>query len=149
MAVTKIHSIKATVKKALNYIMDEQKTQGKLLVSSFECTPETADLEFQFTANLSEAVNGKTSNIGGSNALAYHMIQSFSKDDRLTPEQAHAIGKAWANKVLDGRHDFVISIHVDKGHYHNHVIFNAYANDDPKKFRSQPFKDCSNVASSK
>lgn len=145
MAVTKIHAIKATVKKALDYIMNEEKTQGKMLVSGVGCTPETADLEFMFSSNLAESLNGKTANIGGGNNLAYHMIQSFSKADAIVPEQAHALGLEWGSQVLDGRHDFVIATHIDKGHIHNHIIFNAYTNDDFKKFRSQPFKTAQKI----
>ena len=49
MAVTKIKPIKSTLKKALDYIQNPDKTDGKMLVSSFGCSPETADIEFEFT----------------------------------------------------------------------------------------------------
>lgn len=140
MAVTKIHAIKGTLKKALDYIMNEEKTQDKLLVSGFSVAPETAYLEFQMTANLAEAVNGDRSRIGGSNILAYHMIQSFWKKDQLTPEEAHELGRRWADEVTGGQHEYVLATHVDKGHIHNHVIFNAFSQKDYQKFRTEPFK---------
>ena len=120
--------------------MDEEKTQGKVLVSGFGVNPETADLEFNLTEILVRATNGNTKRIGGSNVRAYHMIQSFTEYDNITPEQAHQLGKEWANSVLEGNHEYVISTHVDKGHIHNHVIFNSVSAETRKKFRSQPFK---------
>ena len=59
MAVTKIHSVKATVNLTIEYICDEKKTDGKLLVSSFSCEAETADLEFEFTRKSFEGKSGK------------------------------------------------------------------------------------------
>ena len=68
MAVTKIKPIKSTLKKALDYIQNPEKTDGKMLVSSFGCSAETADIEFGFT--LSQALDR-------GNSLAHHLIQSF------------------------------------------------------------------------
>lgn len=140
MAITKIWPIKHTLKNSLDYIMDKEKTQENLLVSSFGVQPETADFEFNMTANLAEAMHGNRSKIGGANVLAYHMIQSFSIKDNLTPEQAHELGKQWADRLLQGQHEYVVTTHVDKDHIHNHVIFNSVSCESYNKFRSQPFK---------
>jgi hypothetical protein len=84
MAVTKIHPIKSTLKKALDYILDPDKTDGKMLVSLFACAYETADTEFQFTLSKTTMAKG--------NNLAHHLIQSFEPGE-TTPEVAHEIGK--------------------------------------------------------
>lgn len=120
MAITKIKPVKGTLKKALDYIMNPAKTDGKLLVSSFGCAAETADIEFGFT--LSQAMEK-------GNNLAHHLIQSFSpeecSDGRLTPELAHKLGRKLADTVTGGKYEYVISTHTDKGHIHNHIIFCA------------------------
>lgn len=83
MAVTKIHPIKSTLKKALDYIENPAKTDEKMLVSSFACSYETADIEF-------ELLFSQTMQKG--NNLAHHLIQSFAPGE-TTPEQAHEIGR--------------------------------------------------------
>ena len=136
MAVTKIWSIKKTVQKAINYIIDPAKTDGGIFVSGFGVAPETAALEFQMTADFVRLVKGDR--VKGENA-AYHMIQSFSPKDKIDEAEAHEIGIKWAKEILGDDYDFVIATHNDKGHIHNHVIFNAYSEKKLKKFRTQPF----------
>ena len=127
MAVTKIHPIKSTLKKALDYICNPEKTDGKLLVSSFGCAPETADIEFDFTRRL--AKNKSTI------VLARHLIQSFEPGE-VTPEQAHEIGKQFADEVLGGKYEYVLTTHIDKGHVHNHIIFNNVDVPEHKRYDS-------------
>ena len=115
MAVTKIHPIKSTLKKALDYIENPAKTDEKMLVSSFACSYETADIEFELL--LSQAMQK-------GNNLAHHLIQSFAPDE-TTPEQAHEIGRQLADEVLQGKYPYVLTTHIDKGHVHNHIIFCA------------------------
>ena len=115
MAVTKIHPVKTTLKKAIDYICNPEKTDEKILVSSFGCSYETADIEFGFT--LSQAREK------GDN-LAHHLIQSFAPGE-VGYEEAHRIGKELADKVLGGRYEYVLTTHIDKGHIHNHIIFCA------------------------
>ncbi len=112
MAVTKIHPIKSTLKKALDYIENPAKTDEKMLVSSFACSYETADIEFELL--LSQAMQK-------GNNLAHHLIQSFAPGE-TTPEQAHEIGRQLADEVLQGKYPYVLTTHIDKGHIHNHVI---------------------------
>jgi hypothetical protein len=126
MAVTKTHSIKSTLRKALDYILNPDKTDAAVLVSSFACSPETADIEFEMTRGMSEK--------RGTN-LARHLIQSFAPGE-TTPEQAHEIGMKLAEEILGGKYEFVLSTHIDKGHVHNHLIFNSVSFVDYKKYHS-------------
>ena len=120
MAYIKIFPIKVTVKKALDYIMNPDKTEEKLLISSFACSPESADLEFAFTRE-----EGKKNVMDKGNNLAFHLIQSF-KPGEVDAETAHKLGKEFADKVLKGKYEYVISTHVDQDHIHNHIIFNTH-----------------------
>lgn len=131
MAISKIKAIKSTPEKAIAYIMNPEKTEGGLLVSSFGCAPETAALEFQLTAK-------KGSQTG--NRLAYHLMQSFAPEDDLSPQKAHELGMEFAKKVTGGKYEFVITTHVDKGHIHNHIIFNATSFVDRKKYHCGVWK---------
>ncbi|WP_288925279.1 relaxase/mobilization nuclease domain-containing protein [Aminobacterium colombiense] len=140
MAVTKIHAIKSTVNKALKYILDPNKTDGTLLSSGFHCEPITAHLDFQMTANLAEKVRGGRSNTGGADNLAYHLIQSFAKTDKIAPEEAHAIGTELANELFQGKHEYVITTHIDKDHIHNHILVNAVSFVDFGKLRTRPYE---------
>ena len=126
MAITKIHPIKSSLKKAIAYVVAGGKTDEGFLVTSFACTPETADLEFSFT--LSHCMPK-------GNNLAFHLIQSF-KPDEIDPETAHKIGIELANGFLKDEYEYVLSTHVDKDHIHNHLIFCAANILDHRKFVS-------------
>ena len=115
MAVTKTHPIKSTLKAAIDYICNPDKTDGKLLVSSFGCSAETADIEFAWTRR--HAIDKGTN-------LGRHLIQAFEPGE-VTPEEAHRIGMELAREVLGGKYEFVLTTHIDKDHVHNHLIFNA------------------------
>ena len=106
MAVTKIKPIKSTLSKALDYIENPDKTDGKMLVSSFGCSYETADIEFEYT--LSQALQK-------GNNLAFHLIQSFEPGE-VDYQKAHEIGKQLADAVTKGQHEYVLTTHIDKGH---------------------------------
>ena len=126
MAVTKIHPIKSTLKKALDYIENPDKTEDKMLVTSFGCSYETADIEFEML--LAQAIQK-------GNNLAHHLIQSFAPGE-ATPEQAHEIGKQLADEVLQGKYSYVLTTHIDKGHVHNHLIFCAVDMVNHRKYNS-------------
>ena len=126
MAVTKIKPIKSTLSKALDYIQNPDKTDGKMLVSSFGCSYETADIEFGFT--LAQAIDK-------GNNLAHHLIQSFEPGE-VDYEKAHEIGKQLADAVTKGQHEYVLTTHIDKGHIHNHIIFCAVNFVDYHKYNS-------------
>lgn len=126
MAVTKIHAIKLTLGKAINYICNEHKTADQVLISSFGCAPETADIEFKFVlSHTAEKDPNK----------AYHLIQSFAPGE-ISPEEAHRIGKELADQFLEGKYSYVLATHVDKNHVHNHIIFCAADNIKHHKYRS-------------
>ena len=126
MAVTKIHPIKSTLRKALDYIENPDKTDEKLFVSSYGCSYETADIEFQML--LDQALKK-------GNNLAHHLIQAFEPGE-TTPEQAHEIGRQLADEVLGGKYPYVITTHIDKGHLHNHIIFCAVDMANQRKYIS-------------
>ena len=126
MAVTKIKPVKSTLSKALDYIQNPDKTDGKMLVSSFGCSYETADIEFAFT--LSQALDK-------GNNLAHHLIQSFEPGE-VDYEKAHEIGRQLADAVTKGQHEYVLTTHIDKGHVHNHIIFCAVNFVDHHKYNS-------------
>ena len=128
MAYLKIFPIKVTDKKALDYITNPDKTEEKLLVSSFGCSPETADLEFSMTREMA-----KKNGMDKGDNLAFHLIQSF-KPGEVDAETAHRLGQQFANEVLKGKYEYVISTHVDKNHIHNHIIFNAASFVDHHKY---------------
>ena len=126
MAVTKIKPIKSTLSKALDYIENPDKTDGKMLVSSFGCSYEMADIEFEYT--LSQALQK-------GNNLAFHLIQSFELGE-VDYQKAHEIGKQLADAVTKGQHEYVLTTHIDKGHIHNHIIFCAVNFVDHHKYNS-------------
>ena len=126
MAITKTHPIKSTLKAAIDYILNPEKTDGKLLASSFGCGMETADIEFAWTREMAG---------DRGTHLARHLIQSFAVGE-TTPEEAHKIGMELAEKILGGKYEFVLTTHVDKGHLHNHLIFNSVSFIDYKKYHS-------------
>ena len=126
MAVTKIHPIKSTLKKALDYIENPEKTDEKLFVSSYGCSYETADIEFQML--LDQAYQK-------GNNLAHHLIQAFEPGE-TTAEQAHEIGRQLADEVLQGKYPYVITTHIDKGHLHNHIIICAVDMANQRKYIS-------------
>ena len=126
MAVTKTHPIKSTLKAAIDYICNPIKTDGSLLISAYGCSAETADIEFAWTRR--HAID-KGENLGR------HLIQAFAPGE-VTPEEAHQIGLELAKEILGGKYEFVLTTHIDRGHIHNHVIWNAVSFTDHKHYHS-------------
>lgn len=114
MAITKIHPIKSTFNLAISYIINGEKTDEQILVSTHKCHQETAHIQFSRTRN-DAGTNGTV--------LARHLIQSFLPGE-ASPETAHQIGLELCKKILKDEYEFVLSTHIDKGHIHNHIIFN-------------------------
>ena len=114
MAITKIHPIKSTLNLAIDYISKDEKTNNKLLVSGYKCLPSTAHISFLKTREDNQ-VNGTV--------FARHLIQSFYPGE-TDAETAHRIGQELCEKHLKNEYEYVISTHVDRGHIHNHIIFN-------------------------
>ena len=130
MAYTKIHAIKATVDKAIEYIYNPDKTDEQIYVSSYACAPETAAIDFKYTLDHCRE---------NSPNKAYHLIQAFAPGE-VGYEEAHHIGKELADKVLEGKYSYVVTTHIDKGHVHNHIIFCAADNIEHNKYH-----DCKQV----
>lgn len=114
MAITKIHPIKSTLNLAIDYIVNGDKTDEQLLVSTHKCHESTAHTQFLRTRN--DAGTKGT-------VLARHLIQSFLPGE-TSPETAHQIGMELCKKILKDEYEFVLSTQIDKGHIHNHIIFN-------------------------
>lgn len=131
MAVTKIKPIRGTVNKAIAYIIDPKKTDDELLISSFGCAAsESAAKEFEWTRNLAAQQGAQIPKV-----IARHLIQSFDVGE-VSPEVAHEIGKQFADEWLKGKYEYIIATHIDKGHCHNHIIFNAVNFVDYHSYRS-------------
>ncbi|NLD16260.1 MAG: relaxase/mobilization nuclease domain-containing protein [Tissierellia bacterium] len=114
MAITKIHPIKSTLNLAIDYITKAEKTDDQILVSAYMCNPITAHTSFLRTREANQ-VQGKV--------LAQHLIQSFFPGE-TDAETAHRIGEELCKKHLKDEYEYVIATHVDRGHIHNHIIFN-------------------------
>ena len=124
MAYTKIHAIKATVDKAIDYICNPEKTDEKMFVSSYACSPETAAYDFKYTLDHCRE---------NSPNKAYHLIQAFAPGE-VGFEEAHHIVKELADKLLEGKYSYVVTTHIDKEHVHNHIIFCAADNIEHNKY---------------
>lgn len=114
MAITKIHPIKSTLNLSIKYILNSDKTDKNILISTYMCNEKTAHNQFLNTRKLN--------NINGT-VLARHLIQSFLPNE-ITPEKAHEIGKSLCKEILKDQYEYVLSTHIDKNHIHNHIIFN-------------------------
>ena len=124
MAYTKIHAIKATVDKAIEYICNPDKTDENIFVSSYACSPETAAIDFKYTLDHCRE---------NSPNKAYHLIQAFAPGE-VSFEEAHKIGQELADRLLQGKYSYVVTTHIDKGHVHNHIIFCAADNIEHDKY---------------
>lgn len=114
LAITKIHPIKSTLNLAIDYITKSEKTDEKILVSSFKCHPSTAHIQF---------IKTREDNDTKGTVLARHLIQSFLPGE-VDPIKAHEIGIKLCKKILKEDYEFVLATHIDRGHIHNHIIFN-------------------------
>lgn len=116
------------------YDQKSEKTNGGELVSSFMCSPETAATEFELSKQLYEQITGR-SQPKSRDVIMYRVIQSF-KPGEVSPEEANKIAYELAMKLTGGRHQFVVSTHVDKAHIHSHIEINSTNLDCTGKFRN-------------
>ena len=128
MAVTKIHRIHSTLNLALKYVADGAKTGGQTLLSSFACSDDPDIAAYQFS------VKGQSSKYQ-SNTIAHHLIQSFLPGE-TNAEKAHEIGVKLADQLLGNNYQYLIATHVDKGHIHNHIIFNSVSLSERSHYQS-------------
>ncbi|MBP3855203.1 MAG: relaxase/mobilization nuclease domain-containing protein [Ruminiclostridium sp.] len=134
MAVTKIHPIETSLTKAIDYIIDDRKTSERKLCTGYCCSPTTSAYEFDLIKKDANK-QGATQALKG--YLAFHLIQSFEPGE-VDYETAHKIGIELADKVLKGKYQYVVATHIDRGHVHNHIIFNSVSMTDHKKYNSSP-----------
>ncbi|MCL2854355.1 MAG: relaxase/mobilization nuclease domain-containing protein [Defluviitaleaceae bacterium] len=142
MAWTHISSIKAsggksvsnTMSDCINYGINPEKTDGGQLVSVYGCTPSTAPQKFLQSKHQYHAAGGRELPVH-KDVLLYHMKQSF-KPGEISPDEANRIGYETALRFTKGNHAFVVGTHVDRGHVHNHIYFNAVQLDLDKKFKN-------------
>ena len=134
MAVTKIHPIETSLTKAIDYIIDNKKTEGRALCTGYCCSPTTSAYEFDLIKREADKQGASRARTG---YLAFHLIQSFDPGE-VDYETAHKIGIELADKVLKGKYQYVVSTHIDRGHVHNHIIFNSVSMTDYHKYNSSP-----------
>lgn len=115
----------------LDYSQNPDKTDGGELISSYECSPETAAEEFLLSKKKYYELTGRTQQ---KDVIAYQIRQAF-KPGEITPEEANKVGYELTMRFTKGRHAFTVSTHIDKAHIHNHIIFNSTSLDCTRKFR--------------
>ena len=135
MAITKILNIKESkgrnpashLKNALQYIQNPDKTEECVLVGSINCLPDTAFEQMVETKNIFH----KTGNRQG-----YHVIISFSPEEKVTAEQAMYVLEHFAKDVLGDDYEAVFAVHTDREHMHGHLIWNSVSVTTGKKYNS-------------
>lgn len=121
MAIIKFTSGEINPRTVINYVCNKEKTTDKL-ISGKDCMPESCEYEFAEVKKAFGKTDGRT---------YYHMIQSFSPDDRITPEQAHEVGLQMA-ELFEGYQVLVVT-HTNKAHTHNHLVINSVNFENGKK----------------
>ncbi|MDE6727564.1 MAG: relaxase/mobilization nuclease domain-containing protein [Oscillospiraceae bacterium] len=136
MPFVKSKSIRATVQRSLAYILNPEKTDDLVLTSSLNCLtdPEGAyyNMKMVYERFSGKRFDEPIPKSGKGRVKAIHYIQSFDPKDKILPELAHRIGKAFALKVFGKDSQVVIATHIDKEHIHTHFIVNAYGVDGHK-----------------
>ena len=139
MAYDKIIPLRARLDHSLDYVLNEEKSslsyalvyaenpeKSHQLVTGVNCEARTAFQEMQATKRRWDKRGG---------ILGYHIIHSYAPGE-VTPEQAHAAGVEFARRLLGDRYEAVVSTHLDREHYHCHIVFNSVSFVDGKKYRS-------------
>lgn len=142
MAISKIktrhasegRSIAAVLRERLDYDMNPEKTKGGLLVSAYQCQPDTAWQEFTVSKQIYTSTTGRK-RTPKKNVISYLIIQSF-KPGEVTPEEANRLGYQLALEFTGGQHQFIVATHVDRHHIHSHIEFNSTALDCAHKFNN-------------
>lgn len=115
-----------TLKEAIDYAMNREKTETAVFEDSVGCTCETAFADMAATKQRFHKTDG---------VQGYHLIQSFAKGE-ITPELAHLIGQELTEELLKGKFEAVITTHLNTNHYHNHIVFNSVSMSDGHKYHS-------------
>ena len=135
MAITKILNIQESegrnpashLKNALEYIQNPDKTEECILVGGINCLPDTAFEQMEETKNIFH----KTGKRQG-----YHVIISFSPEEKVTAEQAMYVLEHFAKDVLGDDYEAVYAVHTDREHMHGHLIWNSVSMTTGKKYNS-------------
>lgn len=122
----------SSLKARLDYAENPEKTEGKRLVSSYECDPETAWQEFDLSLKKYAQLVGRQ---GQTKVIAYQIRQSF-KPGEITPEEANQVGYETAIRFTKGKHAFVVTTHTDRPHIHNHILFSSVNLDSTRFWRN-------------
>ena len=144
MAITKIMNIMESegrnpathLKNALEYIQNPDKTEKCILVGGINCLPDTAFEQMEETKNIFH----KTGKRQG-----YHVIISFSPEEKVTAEQAMYVLEHFAKDVLGDDYEAVYAVHTDREHMHGHLIWNSVSITTGKKYNS-PKSNWKNLA---
>ena len=124
-------SVAACLKSRTDYAKNPDKTNRGKLVSSYQCSPLTADEEFMLSKRQYELATGRRQK---SDVIAYQISQSF-KPGEITAEEANKVGYELAMRFTKGKYAFIVATHTDREHIHNHIIYNSTALDGTRKFR--------------
>lgn len=133
MHLQKSRSMGQCLKERTDYAKNDEKTEDGEYVSSYECDPDTVDLEFEITKNQYAVNTGR--NPKEKDVIAYQIRQSF-KPGEVTPEEANQIGYETAMRWTKGKHAFIVATHVDKAHIHNHIVYNSTTLDAQHKYQN-------------
>ena len=138
MAYDKIIPIRRKLVRCINYVLDEDKTdlanalnytenpvKTQRLVTGINCAPETALEDMNATKRRWDKKGG---------VLGYHIIHSYAPGE-VTPEEAHAAGVEFAERLLGDKYEAVVSTHLDREHLHCHIVFNSVSFVDGTKYR--------------
>ena len=124
-------SVAACLKSRTDYAKNPDKTNRGELVSSYECSPLTADEEFMLSKRQYELATGRRQK---NDVIAYQIRQSF-RPGEITAEEANKVGYELAMRFTKGKYAFIVATHTDRKHIHNHIIYNSTALDGTRKFR--------------
>lgn len=114
-------SIAAVLKDRLDYDKNPEKTDGGLLVTGYQCSPDTAWQEFAVSKQIYTATTGRK-RAPDQDVISYLIIQSF-EPGTITPEDANKLGYKLALEFTGGEHQFIVATHVDKKEYSHLHIF--------------------------
>ena len=136
MPIVKSIAIHDNVKATLKYILNPEKTEGLFLCNSLNCFTNAEDaylnMKYIYENYTHHKFNEPLPAVGKRRVKAIHYIQSFKPDSNLTPELVHRMGCAFIRKAFGDNVQAVIATHVDKAHYHNHVLICTYGIDGHK-----------------
>ena len=136
MPIVKSIAIHDNVKATLKYILDPKKTEGLFLCNSLNCFTNAEDaylnMKYIYENYTHHKFNEPLPTVGKRRVKAIHYIQSFKPDPNLTPELVHRMGLAFVRKAFGDKVQVVIATHIDKAHYHNHILINTYGIDGHK-----------------